>query len=87
MATRPLDIEFTPAALVVRIVRGATENDPVRMHGAIAATLDIHPRDVAVRDVFAPALRLAREHSLRCHRLLAEATQDHLDLAATCNSR
>jgi hypothetical protein len=82
MATPPLDIEFTPAALVVRIVRGATESDPVRMHGAIAATLDIHPQVVATRDVFAPALRLAREHSLRCYGLLADAIQDHLDLAA-----
>jgi hypothetical protein len=85
MATPPLDIEFTPAALVVRIVRGATESDPVRMHGAIAATLDIHPQVVATRDVFAPALRLAREHSLRCYGLLADAIQDHLDLAAACS--
>ena len=85
MATPPLDTEFTPAALVVRIVRGATENDPVRMHGAIAATLDIHLQVVATRDVFAPALRLAREHSLRCHRLLADAIKDHLDLAAASN--
>ena len=75
MATPPLDIEFTPAALVVRIVRGATEGDPVRMHGAIAATLDIHPQVVPTRDVFAPALRLAREHSPRCHGLLADAIQ------------
>ena len=85
MATPPLDIEFTPAALVVRIVRGATEGDPVRMHGAIAATLDIHLQVVAIRDVFTPALRLAREHSLMCYELLADAIQDHLALVAACS--
>lgn len=79
--TRQTDIEFTPTALAVRIVRGAAEDDPVRMHGAIAAALQLHPR-VAGREVFAPALRLAKEHSRACHGLVADAIHDHLDLAA-----
>jgi hypothetical protein len=74
----PSDIEFTPSALVARIVRGACEGDPVCMHGAIAATLQLH-RSVAV---FTPALELATEHSSACHDLVADAIQDHLDFAA-----
>jgi hypothetical protein len=75
------DIEFTPSALVARIVRGATDGDPVRMHGAIAATLQLH-RSVARREVFTPALRRATEHSDACHELVAGAIHDHLELAA-----
>ena len=77
-----MDIEFTPSALVVRIVRGATESDPVQMHGAIAAALQLHRGVVASRDVFNPALRLAHEHSVACHEVVADAIHDHLDLAA-----
>jgi hypothetical protein len=79
--TSPQDIEFTPSALIARIVRGATEGDPVRMNGAIAATLQLH-RSVARRAVFTPALELATEHGSACHDLVADAIQDHLDLAA-----
>jgi hypothetical protein len=79
--TSPPDIEFTPSALVARIVRGATDGDPVRMHGAIAATLQLH-RSVARRAVFTPALELAKAHSSACHELVADAIDDHLDLAA-----
>jgi hypothetical protein len=75
------DIEFTPSALVARIVRGATEGDPVRMHGAIAAALQLHP-GVARRAVFTPALELANAHSSACHELVADAIHDHLELAA-----
>jgi hypothetical protein len=80
--TAPMDIEFTPSALVVRIVRGASEDDPVRMHGAIAATLQLHRQVVARHDVFAPALLLAYEHSVACHDVVDAAIHDHLDLAA-----
>jgi hypothetical protein len=76
-----MDIEFSPSALADRIVRGAAEDDPVRMHGAIAATLQLHP-GVAGREVFAPALRLANQHSRACYGLVADAIHDHLDLAA-----
>jgi hypothetical protein len=79
--TPPTDIECTPSALVVRIVRGATEGDPVGMHGAIAAALQCH-RQVACSEVFAPALELANEHGRACHALVADAIHDHLDLAA-----
>jgi hypothetical protein len=79
--TSPPDIEFTPSALVARIVRGATEGDPVRMHGAIAATLQLHRR-VARRAVFTPALELANGHSSACRDLVAGAIHDHLELAA-----
>jgi hypothetical protein len=79
--TSPPDIDFTPSALAARIVRGATDGDPVRMHGAIAATLQLH-RSVAHREVFAPALLLANEHSNACRELVADAIHDHLELAA-----
>ena len=79
--TSPPDIEFTPSALVARIVSGATEGDPVRMHGAIAATLQLH-RTVARRAVFTPALELASGHSSACHDLVAGAIRDHLELGA-----
>jgi hypothetical protein len=75
------DIEFTPSALVARIVRGATDGDAVRMHGAIAATLQLHP-SIARRAVFTPALDLAKGHSSACHELVADAIHDHLELAA-----
>jgi hypothetical protein len=75
------DIESTPSALVARIVGGATGGDPVRMHGAIAATLQLHP-GIARRAVFTPALELAKGHSSACHELVASAIHDHLELAA-----
>jgi hypothetical protein len=79
--TPPTDIECAPSALVDRIVRGATEGDPVGMHGAIAAALQCH-RQVACSDVFAPALQRAKAHGPACHGLVADAIHDHLDLAA-----
>ncbi|HEY3766041.1 MAG TPA: hypothetical protein VGL44_12865 [Gaiellales bacterium] len=77
----PLDPEFAQAALVQRIVRGAAEDDPVRLHGAILAALDLHPPGVAVAGIFAPALREAgRNHGHPCRSRIAAAIRDHLGI-------
>jgi hypothetical protein len=75
----PLDPEFGQAALAQRIVRGAAENDPVRLHGAILAALELHPPAEAVSGIFAPAMREAgRAHGQSCRELVAAAIRDHL---------
>ena len=76
----PLDPEFGQAALAQRIVRGAAENDPVRLHGAILAALELHPPAEAVSGIFAPAMReAAREHGPTCRGRIAAAIGDHLE--------
>jgi hypothetical protein len=55
-----LDPDFRRSALAARIVRGALEPDLVRLHGSIVAALEIYGREAALREVFVPALRLAR---------------------------
>jgi hypothetical protein len=75
----PLDPEFGQVALAERIVRGAAENDPVRLHGAIIAALELHPPAEAVNAIFAPALHEAgRTHGPSCRQRIAAAVRDHL---------
>ena len=74
----PLDPEFTPSALVARIVRGAIDDDPVRLHGAIVAVLELEGRDLSPRQVFAVAVEIARDCSSACGETVAEAIADHL---------
>jgi hypothetical protein len=74
---RLIDFEFSPAALVQRIVRGALERDMVRMHGGIVAAFEIYGAQTAEQDVFASARRLAAACSPDCHAMVAEAIGRH----------
>jgi hypothetical protein len=74
---RLIAFEFSPAALVQRIVRGAVERDMVRMHGGIVAAFEIYGAETAERDVFAAARRLAAAFSPDCHAMVAEAIRSH----------
>ena len=73
--------EFEPASLAARIVRGAVEGDPVRLHGAITAALELHGLYGARRLVFAPALDEAVDHSRAVMGTVAAAIQRHLPAA------
>jgi hypothetical protein len=46
-------------SLALQIARGAGEGDGVRLHGAIAAALDLYPTAAVVATVFTPALGIA----------------------------
>ena len=74
---RLIEFEFSPAALVRRIVRGAVEHDMVRMHGGIVAAFEIYGAEAAEQDVFAAARRLAAAFSADCHAMVAEAIGSH----------
>ncbi|HEY2789793.1 MAG TPA: hypothetical protein VGI72_10070 [Gaiellales bacterium] len=74
-----LPLEFHHAALIDRIVRGAVDDDPVRLHGAIFAALEIHGPASARDDVFTHALGAVQmSHSDR-RDVMAEAIRQHLD--------
>ncbi len=74
---RLIDFEFSPAALERRIVRGALERDMVRLHGGIVAAFEIYGAEIAERDVFAAARRLAAAFSPDCHAMVSEAIGSH----------
>ena len=75
----PVDPDFRRPALVDRIVRGATESDAVRLHGAIVAALELYGRDDALREVFVPALRRIQAEDGRAARNRASgAIRDQL---------
>jgi len=74
------DPEFKAGALAERVAWGAAGNDPVRLHGAITAALNLYPRWYACSRVFAPALdRLDGEAWERA----ADAFRAHLVAART----
>lgn len=78
-----VDPEFRRSALAERIVRGALEPDPVRLHGSIVAALEIYGRETALREVFVPALRRARiEHGRAGRERAAAAIRDQLRLVS-----
>jgi hypothetical protein len=82
MPAMPVDPDFARSALVDRIVRGATEPDPVRLHGAIVAALELYGRDDALRSVFVPALaRARRDHGRGARAAAADAIGGQLRLA------
>ena len=75
----PVDPEFRRPALVDRIVRGTTESDRVRLHGAIVAALELYGREDALREVFVPALRrIRREHGRAARDRASAAIRDQL---------
>jgi hypothetical protein len=74
---RLIEFEFSPAALVRRIVRGAVEHDMVRLHGSIVAAFEIYGAETAEQDVFVAARRLAAACSPDCHAIVAEAIGSH----------
>jgi hypothetical protein len=74
-----LPLEFHHAALIERIVRGAVDDDPVRMHGAIFAALEIHGPASARDDVFTQALGVVQESHSDRRVVMADAIQQHLD--------
>ena len=75
----PVDPDFRRPALVDRIVRGTMEPDPVRLHGAIVAALELYGRDDALREVFVPALRRIRaEHGRAARNRASAAVRDQL---------
>jgi hypothetical protein len=74
---RVIEFEFSPTELAQRIVCGALERDPVRLHGAIVAALEIHGLDVAERDVFAPARAAAAAFPGDSRRTVAHAIDAH----------
>ncbi len=74
-----LPMEFRHAALIDRIVRGAVDDDPVRLHGAIFAALEIHGAASAHDDVFTHALGAVEERCRHCRPAVAAAIQEHLD--------
>jgi hypothetical protein len=73
-----LPAEFLPAALVRHIVRGAAEDDPVRLHGAIVASLEIHGEESSQTRIFGPALDAAGGRGPECRRAVTRAIAAHL---------
>ena len=76
MSTR-LPTDFQPSVLVERIILGAVRSDPVRLHGAIVAALEIHGPANARQDVFAPAIAAALAADPRIGASVASAIRSH----------
>jgi hypothetical protein len=77
--TDDLPLEFHHAALIERIVRGAEDHDPVRLHGAIFAALEIHGAESARSDVFPQALGAVGERCSDSRPAVAAAIRQYLD--------
>ena len=79
----PLPSKLQPAELSARsIVLGAISADPVRLHGAITAALEIHGTYTARHTIFAAALSYAANHSSAARDSVAAAIRRHLAMAA-----
>jgi hypothetical protein len=80
--TPALPDEFQPGTLVDRIILGAIQADPVRLHGAIVAALEIHGTYTARHTIFAAALDEAAEYSPAARDCVAAAIHRHMATAA-----
>ena len=71
------DHEFDPPVLAALMVQGAAEGDPVRLHGAIEASLQLYPDTAS--EIFDQACRVAAERSeRRCVPTITAAVAFHL---------
>ena len=55
---RVIEVGFRPQDLRARVIAGALQDDPVRLHSALAAALDLYPPSVALSEVFTPAVEV-----------------------------
>jgi len=65
--------------LIEQVVTGAVEADAVRLHGAIVATFELFPPQVAAETVFTPALATLHGAS-DAHRRAETANERHRPL-------
>lgn len=78
MPARTLPSEFKPPELIARILAGGADSDPVRLHGAIVAAVEIHGWEGARRNVLDPAIAAARCLDRTARDTIAHAIRDHL---------